>query len=550
MFKLASAILAAALAAGLPVWAQTPAAAPSDATGAPKVDKASSYYHYALAHMYAELAGAYGNRGGYLDKAIENYKAAIQADPGTPQLTEELSELYIGTGRLREAQSDAEDALRQDPNDIGARRLLARVFTSQIGDQQRNRIDENMLNKAIEQYQKITAIDPKDVDSLVMLGRLQKIAQNSNAAEASYKKALEIDPENEDALTGLAIVYSDLGDSTRAAETLSKMKNPSAKSLRALAGTYEQMKEYGLAAQALQRALETNPADASDLKHALAEDQSRNKQYDAAIKTLQDVVSEDPTDAQAFLEMSRVYREMKDLAKASAMSDKAKALDPDNLDIRYNAIGILRSEGKMQDAIRLMTDLLAATQKRTYSEEERGLRVQLLAELAQMYTTADQIDAAVDAWHQAGDLDPSRAPLMAAEVINAYRDDKDLAKAAKEADAALKQWPADASVVMAHAMVLADNGQIDPAAAEVKKLADGKNDRRIDLALSEVYGKGRRFDEMAKVLDAAEKLSTTNEEKIEVWFQRGAMFERERRSTPRKPNSARFSRSIRRTTGR
>jgi len=68
-----------------------------------------------------------------------------------------------------------------------------------IGDSQANRIDENMVKKAIEQYQKITEGDPKDIESWLMLGRLQKIAQNSNDAMNAYKKALEIDPDNEDA---------------------------------------------------------------------------------------------------------------------------------------------------------------------------------------------------------------------------------------------------------------------------------------------------------------------------------------------------------------
>jgi hypothetical protein len=89
MFKAAWAMIAIG---GLAAWGQAPAA---DTSAGPKVDKASAYYHYTLAHMYAELAGAYGNRGNYLDKAIENYKEAIKADPSTPVLTEELSELYI-----------------------------------------------------------------------------------------------------------------------------------------------------------------------------------------------------------------------------------------------------------------------------------------------------------------------------------------------------------------------------------------------------------------------------------------------------------------------
>jgi tetratricopeptide (TPR) repeat protein len=62
--------------------------------------------------------------------------------------------------------------------------------------------------------------------------------------------------------------------------------------------------------------------------------------------------------------------------------------------------------------------------------------------------------------------------------------------------------------------------------ADVKKLLDGKDDRGIQLALSELYVKGRKFDEAAKALDAAEKMSDSQDDKIDVWFKRGAMFER------------------------
>ena len=44
--------------------------------------------------------------------------------------------------------------------------------------------------------------------------------------------------------------------------------------------------------------------------------------------------------------MSQIYRNTHDLAKAQAMSDKAKALEPDNLEVRYNEVGILEAEGK------------------------------------------------------------------------------------------------------------------------------------------------------------------------------------------------------------
>lgn len=528
------------LALGLAASAQTPAAPAGGAN--PKIDRASSYYHYALAHMYAELASAYGGRGGYLDKAIDNYKEAIKADPATPMLTEELSELYIASGRLREAQSDAEEALKQNPNDISAMRLLARVFTSQIGDEQRRRIDENMLKKAIDEYQKISALDPKDIDSLVMLGRLEKVAQNSTEAEKAYKKALEIDPNNEDALTGLAIVYGDQGNTSEAASILKKLsdKNPSARSLRALAATYEQMKEYGLAAQALQRALELSPEDAGDLKHALADDQMRAKQYDAALQTYQELVADEPTDARAYLDMSRIYRQQHNIAKAREMSDKAKALDPSDVEIRYNEIGILEAEGKPAQELQAMKDLVASTQRPTYNKQERALRSELLQDLAAMYVAQDQVDPAVDAYRQAAEVNPDDGPKVEAEIMDAYRTGKEFQKAEQEADTAVKNYPDDSSVHAARAMVLADMGKIDPAVAEIKKYlgpgSDSKNvhgkssagtgDRQYYRALALVYDKGRKWDDEEKALDQMEKLSDTDEQKMDVWFMRGAMFEK------------------------
>src|SRR5665213_2644485 len=210
---------------------------------APKIDKAAAYYHYTLAHMYAEQASMYGNRGDYVNKAIDNYKEAIKADPTAAMLSEELSDLYVQSGRLREAQADAEDVLKQNPNDLNAHRLLARIFTRLVGDGRSGKVDEAMLRRATDEYQKITVLAPADIPAWLMLARLQKAADNSVDAQKSYQKVLDIEPDNEDALTGLALVYSDLGDNRKAAELLKVLadKNPTPRSLTALAAAYEQL---------------------------------------------------------------------------------------------------------------------------------------------------------------------------------------------------------------------------------------------------------------------------------------------------------------------
>src|SRR5947209_6873063 len=80
--------------------ADTKRAAAPAASSTEKVDRATAYYHYSLAHMYAELAATYNNRGDYFTKAIENYRLALKADPSASYVSEELSDLYLQSGRL------------------------------------------------------------------------------------------------------------------------------------------------------------------------------------------------------------------------------------------------------------------------------------------------------------------------------------------------------------------------------------------------------------------------------------------------------------------
>src|ERR1700744_4549800 len=67
-----------------------------------KVNRADAYFHYTLAHMYEEMVATYG-RAEYANKAIDEYRAAIQADPSSDYLNAGLADLYWRTGRIRDA---------------------------------------------------------------------------------------------------------------------------------------------------------------------------------------------------------------------------------------------------------------------------------------------------------------------------------------------------------------------------------------------------------------------------------------------------------------
>jgi tetratricopeptide (TPR) repeat protein len=497
---------------------------------APKNAKAAAYYHAALGHLYAELAAQYGGRGEYVSKAIDNYKMAMREDPETASLAQDLSDLYLQSGQIRTAVTEFEDFVKKSPEDVNARRILARLYTARIREGQQTRPNEEMMKAAIEQYEKIGEKAPKDVDNWLMLGRLHKLAQNSSASEKAYKKALAIDPENEDALTGLAMVYSDLGDTVSASQVLRKVadKNPSLRTLTALAAAYEQLKDYKLAAETYRRAVEMNKENA-DLRRAYGEALFKAEDFDTAKGVFEDLSKEDSSDLLSVLRLSQIYRQKRDFAKADEYSKKAKQLDPNNLEIQYNDVSLLEAQGKTQDAITRLKEILDGMPKKTDSVGERGNRVILLEKLGLLYRISEQTPNAVATFREIAELEPESASRAQAQIIDAYRAGKDFASAEKEAKAASAKYPNDRLIKSVVSSLQTDLGHFKEAEATLKSLLDGKSDRETWLSLSQVYEKSKNYAEMAKAIDTAEKLSTTDDEKENVHFLRGAMYERQKK---------------------
>ncbi|MBI4890453.1 MAG: tetratricopeptide repeat protein [Acidobacteria bacterium] len=519
------------LAAGvLLAAAALPSAAQGPGTPQPKNPKAAAYYHAALGHLYSDLAAQYGGRGEYVGKAIENYKLAMRYDPEAASLSQELADLYIQSGQIRSAVNEFEEAVKRNPDDVNSRRILGRLYTARIREGQQNRMNEDMLKQAITQYEKVGEKSPTDIDNWLMLGRLYKLAQNSVASEKAYKKALELQSDNEEGLTGLAMVYSDLGDTAGASQMLKKVvdKNPSTRTLMALASAYEQLKEYRQAADAYKRALDLNK-DNTDLKRAYAESLFKADDLAAAKPVFEELGMEDPTDLLSALRLSQIFRQQHDFAKAHEYARKASKLDPNNLEIQYNEVSLLEAEGKTNEAIAKLKEVLAGMDKRPSSTGERSNRVILLERLGILYRFSEQTQNAVATFQEIADLDPEAAPRAMAQAIDALRAGKDFAAAEKLTKSSLQKYPQDRILKSVAATVYTDLSHFKEAETILKTMFDGKSDRETWIALAQVYEKQKNHAEMAKAIDKAGELSKTPEETETIHFMRGAMYERQKK---------------------
>jgi len=495
--------------------------------------KAAAYYHYSLGHLYAEMAASYGNRSDYLNKAIDNFRLAMKEDPEADFLVEDIAELYLAAGRVKDAVEEAQSALKANPNQINAHRVLAHIYRNQIGGDGQSRPNENMAKRALEQYQIIAEKDPKDMEALVMVGSLNRMLENSTDAEAAFKKALVIEPDNEDALVGLAGVYGERGDTKGSTELLERLatKNPSGRAYAMLGQNYESTKEYALAAGAFLKGLELDPSQL-DFQAYAAHDFALAGQYNDAIKNYQQLADAKPLEAAPYVSMGQIRQEQHNFEDARRYIDKAKEIDKNNPEVQRADALLLADEGKLPDAISAMKGVIDSITRPSNDPGQRSVRASLLEELGGLYRRNDQYDQAVETFKEMISLDQNRAAKGAAQIIETHREAKDYGKAQQEADAAIATYPDDPGIRSERAQLFSDMGKTDAAVAELRKLSKDKDkdaDLGIDLEIAEVYEHGHNYTEAAKSLDAAEKLAKDDKAKTDIFFRRGALYERQKK---------------------
>jgi len=503
-------------------FAQTPAAP------APASDKAQAYYAFAMAHLDAELAEAYGNRGEYVNKAIDMYRQAMKLDPSSSYIGEELADFYVHTSQMERATQLANDLIKADPNNTNAHKILARVYASQIGDPERGRIDAAMLKSALEEYRKITAIDPKDQESLSNLARLCVVSHDADGAEKAYKAVLAIDPNDDDALTGLASVYADKGDIEGAIAMMKQAaeQNPDPTKVTTLAELYENDKQYSKAADAWKEALPLTNDNKEVRKHYAMMLEASNR-TDELLKVVLDMAADDPKNADYQLELAGIYQRKKDFVSAQTAMAKAAAIEQ-SPKVRLAQADLLGAEGKPQEAIELIEGVLAETKKNQYSNEDKAQRIEILTQLAQRQKEAAKTQDAVATLRQISDLEPAAAPKVEIRVVALLLAAKDVKGARQAADAALRKFPEDRTVVVEHASLLSELGEFDASIKEIKGLPDYAKDHDMILFVSTVQEKARKFSDESKTLDTLESLSKSDPERQAVTFHRGAMFERQK----------------------
>src|SRR6202790_12497 len=515
--------------------ASAPAAETSKSATTPapkKTDRAAAYYHYSVAHMYEDQFAVY-NRSDLANKAIEEYRLAIDADPTSEYLTAGLAELYAKTGRIRDAVLEAQDILKKDPNNLEAHKLLGRIYLRSLGDVQSGSGSDSVLKLAIEQYQEIIKIEPDNVDDHLLLGRLYRLNNDLQKAESEFKMAVKLQPDSEEAVTTLAYLYNEEGDTARAAEALSSVPDAtrSAKLYSALGYTYEQRKEYKKAVGAYRKAIELD-RDNLDAIRGLAQNLLNDGQTNASLEQYKIIAESNPEDAQTYLRMAEIYRRNGKFDLALENLKKAESMVQDSMAVPYNIAAVYQAQGRYDEAVQILQDLVKKTDKadNNYSQSEKNNRAVFLERLGTVYRDNNNEQMAIETFRKMLALGDDNAERGYQQIIDTYREAKQWQKATDAAKEATQKLPNDRGLKMVYAAQLADMGQPDAGLEQVKSLLKGTaEDRDVYINLAQMNSRLKHWPDAEAALDNAAKLSTKEEDKEYVEFLRGSTYERQKK---------------------
>ena len=499
-----------------------------DADGA-----SNAYYHYMLAHEYEEMATTFG-RSEYASRAIEEYKMALNDDPGSKYLNSHLAELYFRTGHIREAIVAAQDRVKKDPSDLDAHRLLAEVYLRSLGDgSQQQDVSGQMLKLAIGEYQKIVQLAPGSEDDHLMLARLYAADHETTQAESELAAARKIDPGSEETALIANRFYTDQGDLQKAAGVLTALPDDdqTSRTEYQLGLTYDQMKKPKDAIAAYKKALDLEP-DNLDVERALAADLTADNQAGSALSAWKDIAASDPTDPEAWSQIAEIDEQNGKLDDALAAIKKARELDADSLKYQFDEARIDYVSGHLDDSSKIFEGLAAATAHPSgqYSPEEKQNYKLILDNLAEIYKEESRLDQEVATYQKIATLGADNEEYAYDQEVEAYRESHEYDKALATAQEAVAKLPKSNDLKLTLARQQADTGQVDQGVETAKNVIDS-DPKSMEgyFQLAQIYTDLRKWKDASETLDTAEKQATKKEDQTMVVFERAMMLDRAKR---------------------
>ncbi len=205
---------------------------------APQVSYAMSPQEDQVKSISSYAIGVIHDLNGDTDSAISAYEKSAQHKASTAAHLR-LGADYARLGQLDKAAQELDILLKEDPENVQGRYLLALIFTTKkdydraakeyekiltslsAADPQNIEIygylaqlyySQKNYDKAIKEFEKVVALNPtENADIIYLLGSLYLEVKNRDKALELFLRALKVDPQHDETLNSLGYLYAEDG---------------------------------------------------------------------------------------------------------------------------------------------------------------------------------------------------------------------------------------------------------------------------------------------------------------------------------------------------
>lgn len=400
--------------------------------------------------------------------AIAAYRKAIDLMPAAADLRAELAGLYAREGRAADSIAEAETALKADPANREAHRILGFV-RSALADNPSTEVQQlALVNQAISHFEKALAGGTRDPGVELTLGRLYvRTAQYSKAVQTLQgflndqpgypegvlllAEALEATRQFKEAVSVLEPLVRDEPDLARARTWLAEMYERVGRDKDALAQWAELAR--------------TNPSNAA-LRSRYATALVNSGDVDAGRKVLTALTAESPRDVSAWYLLAQVENQAGRHDAAESAAKKISEIDGTDPRGPLALAETRASRGDHRGAAALLEPVLAALRDQPPGEAYSRVAMELAEALEK---SGDRIRA-VRVLEDARSRD-ARDPELTRALAAAYNRDKKAEPAERLYRELLAQDPGDAQALNGLGRLLAERKERLGEAAELVQRA-------------------------------------------------------------------------------
>lgn len=474
-------------------------------------DLARSYYHFSLAKMHE-------SREEYRE-AISEFEKAVPLDPTSGPLRVEFAETLWKAGENRRAVQECQEAIKLDPESSAPHFLLGRIYSTL-----RTTNQAQVLDQAIDEFERTVELEPDHIQALYDLGRLHLAKKNYQKTVDILDRFIQLQPWIPQAYLLKARAHIELNEVREAIESLESSfayDETNLENLKLLGNLYEQTGQHEKAQRLYSRSLDstTDP----DIRFRLALLLTDQNQFVEAISILQELVEEFPKNVRINISLARALRGNNKYADAAEVIKSALEDDPNHYRLNYELAELMALLGERQEAIERFLHL------RDISESNQRINA-IEINLALLYQRTRQFDKAVELFRTVIQKSPDDE-IAKLRLVYALKEAGQLQEALSLSEELLKgsisqtyeEQPNKTYLVVAHAQMLSADDQLEKAVALLNnQIAQSSSPEELYLAISQIYADHEDYKEAERMIREG-MLRFPDSEKMQ--FQLGALYE-------------------------